>query len=139
MDATLLISRNWKNLFLLTLGVNMSVSLICKSVLGSRRAFQAFPKRFIIDMSYSNHFMDYKRSSIPSSMKKMMVTKRSPNFRQAVSVETVSVPTPSDTELLIRNRSVHPGFRTPARACKVHSEKLHNSRKCPGLEINRCF
>ncbi|KAK3513564.1 hypothetical protein QTP70_019460 [Hemibagrus guttatus] len=84
----------------------MSVSLMCKSVLGSRRAFQVFPKRFIIDMSYSNHFMDYKRSSIPSSMKKMMVTKRSPDFRQAVSVQTVPVPTPSDTELLIRNRYI---------------------------------
>ncbi|KAK3534784.1 hypothetical protein QTP86_024746 [Hemibagrus guttatus] len=84
----------------------MSVSLMCKSVLGSRRVFQVFPKRFIIDMSYSNHFMDYKRSSIPSSMKKMMVTKRSPDFRQAVSVQTVPVPTPSDTELLIRNRYI---------------------------------
>ncbi|KAF5893155.1 prostaglandin reductase 3 [Clarias magur] len=39
-------------------------------------------------------------------MKKMMVTKRSPNFREAVSIQTVPVPTPSDRELLIRNRYV---------------------------------
>ncbi|KAM9440044.1 prostaglandin reductase-3-like [Clarias gariepinus] len=81
----------------------MSVSLISKSV---RRAFQTYPKRCIIDMSYSHQFMDYKRSSIPSSMKKMMVTKRSPNFREAVSIQTFPVPTPSDRELLIRNRYV---------------------------------
>ncbi|XP_027009080.1 prostaglandin reductase-3 [Tachysurus fulvidraco] len=84
----------------------MSVSLMCKSVLGSRRALHAFQRRFIIDMSYSNHFMDYKRSSIPSSMKKMMVMKLSPNFRQAVSVETLPVPTPRSNELLIRNRYI---------------------------------
>ncbi|KAI5626416.1 prostaglandin reductase 1, partial [Silurus asotus] len=65
-----------------------------------------FSRRFIIDMSYSQHFMDYKRSAIPSSMKKMMATKRSPNFREAVSVQILPVPTPNDHELLIRNRYV---------------------------------
>ncbi|KAF4076757.1 hypothetical protein AMELA_G00218770 [Ameiurus melas] len=85
----------------------MSVRLMCKSVLGCRGAFQTrFQTRFIIDMSYSHHFMDERRSAIPSTMKKMMVKKRSPNFREAVSVQAFPVPTPSDRELLIRNRYV---------------------------------
>lgn len=63
-------------------------------------------KRFIIDMSYSAHFMDFKGSSIPSSMKKLVVTKLSPNFREAVSLQTCAVPTPGDAELLVRNRFV---------------------------------
>ncbi|XP_056237901.1 prostaglandin reductase 3-like isoform X1 [Seriola aureovittata] len=63
-------------------------------------------RRFIIDMSYSAHFMDFKGSSIPSSMKKLVVTKLSPNFREAVSMQTVAVPTPGDADLLVRNRFV---------------------------------
>ncbi|MBN3296194.1 PTGR3 reductase, partial [Amia calva] len=39
-------------------------------------------------MSYSTHFMDFKGSAIPSSMKKLLVTKLSPNFRDAVSLQT---------------------------------------------------
>lgn len=61
-------------------------------------------RRFIIDMSYSAHFMDFKGSSIPSSMKKLVVNKLSPNFREAVSMQTVAVPTPGDADLLVRNR-----------------------------------
>lgn len=61
-------------------------------------------RRFIIDMSYSAHFMDFKGSSIPSTMKKLVVTKLSPNFREAASVQTVAVPTPGDADLLVRNR-----------------------------------
>lgn len=61
-------------------------------------------RRFIIDMSYSAHFMDFKGSSIPSTMKKLLVTKLSPNFREAVSVQTVAVPTPGDADLLVRNQ-----------------------------------
>ncbi|XP_031731928.1 prostaglandin reductase 3 [Anarrhichthys ocellatus] len=61
-------------------------------------------RRFVIDMSYSAHFMDFKGSSIPSSMKKLVVNKLSPNFREAVSVQTVAVPTPGDADLLVRNR-----------------------------------
>lgn len=63
-------------------------------------------RRYIIDMSYSAHFMDYKRTSIPSTMKKLVVTKLSPHFREAVCVQTVAVPTPGNEELLIRNRFV---------------------------------
>lgn len=61
-------------------------------------------RRFIIDMSYSAHFMDFNGSSIPSSMKKLVVNKLSPNFREAVSTQTVAVPTPGDADLLVRNR-----------------------------------
>ncbi|XP_028673044.1 prostaglandin reductase-3-like [Erpetoichthys calabaricus] len=64
------------------------------------------PSRSIIDMSYSSHFMDFKGSSIPSTMRKLVVTKLSPNFREAVSLQTVPVPTPGDGDLLIRNRFV---------------------------------
>ncbi|XP_057689810.1 prostaglandin reductase 3-like [Corythoichthys intestinalis] len=64
------------------------------------------PRRPIIDMSYSAHFIDFKRSSIPSSMKKVVVNKLSPNFREAASVQTVPVPTPADGDLLVRNRFV---------------------------------
>lgn len=62
------------------------------------------PRRFIIDTSYSAHFMDFKGSSIPSSMKKLVVTELSQDFREAVTVRTVAVPTPGDAELLVRNR-----------------------------------
>lgn len=107
LDVTLFVYSGIGTFVYFVLGVNMSGSLMCRSVFGCCRAFPTFQKRFIIDMSYSHHFMDYKRSSIPSSMKKMMVTKRSPDFREAVCAQTVPVPTPSDSELLIRNRSVH--------------------------------
>ncbi|CAL9705360.1 unnamed protein product [Knipowitschia caucasica] len=64
------------------------------------------PKRHIIDMSYSAHFMDYRGTSIPGAMRKLVVTKLSQNFREAVSVQAVSVPTPGNDELLVRNRFV---------------------------------
>ncbi|KAF7226317.1 prostaglandin reductase 3-like isoform X1 [Nothobranchius furzeri] len=76
-----------------------------RSGTGARPA-GVYPTRSIIDTSYSAHFMDFKRSSIPSSMQKLVVTKLSPSFREAVSVRTVPVPTPGDAELLIRNRFV---------------------------------
>ncbi|XP_019962714.2 prostaglandin reductase 3 [Paralichthys olivaceus] len=63
-------------------------------------------RRTIIDMSYSSHFMDFMGSSIPSSMSKLVVTKLSPDFKEAVSVQSVAVPTPGDAELLVRNRFV---------------------------------
>lgn len=63
-------------------------------------------RRSIIDLSYSTHFMDFKGSSIPSSMKKLVVTKLSQNFKEAVSLQTVPVPTPGDGDLLVRNRFV---------------------------------
>lgn len=62
------------------------------------------PRRSIIDQSYSVHFMDFMGTSIPSSMKKLVVTKLSHNFREAVSVQNAAVPTPGDKELLVRNR-----------------------------------
>ncbi|KAK5892747.1 hypothetical protein CesoFtcFv8_013099 [Champsocephalus esox] len=37
-------------------------------------------------------------------MKKLIVNKLSPNFREAVSTQTVAIPTPGDAELLVRNR-----------------------------------
>ncbi|XP_033957746.1 prostaglandin reductase 3-like [Pseudochaenichthys georgianus] len=61
-------------------------------------------RRSIIDLSYAAHFMDFQGSSIPSSMKKLVVNKLSPNFREAVSTQTVAIPTPGDAELLVRNR-----------------------------------
>ncbi|MBN3317290.1 PTGR3 reductase, partial [Atractosteus spatula] len=77
---------------------------IRNALFGSRLV--SVPRRSIIDMSYSSHFMDFKGSAIPSSMKKLVVTRLSPNFRDAVSLQTVPVPTPGDAELLIRNRFV---------------------------------
>lgn len=81
------------------------------SVIGGRRrvtdalsGVHVVARRFIVDMSYSAHFMDFKGSSIASSMKKLVVSKLSPNFREAVSVQTVAVPTPGDADLLVRNR-----------------------------------
>lgn len=61
--------------------------------------------RPILDMSYSRHFLDFQGSSIPSSMKKLVVTKLSPNFREAVTLQQDSpVPLPGDGDLLVRNR-----------------------------------
>ncbi|XP_051574020.1 prostaglandin reductase 3-like [Myxocyprinus asiaticus] len=62
--------------------------------------------RSIIDLSYSTHCMDYRDSSIPAFTRKMVVTKLSPNFRDAVCIQSANVPTPADGELLIRNRYV---------------------------------
>lgn len=64
----------------------------------------AVARRFIVDTSYSAHFMDFKGSSIPSAMRKLVVNKLSPDFREAVCVQTVAVPTPGDADLLVRNR-----------------------------------
>lgn len=50
--------------------------------------------------------MDYKGASIPSAMKKLVVTQLSQSFREAVCVRTVPVPTPGNEELLVRNRFV---------------------------------
>lgn len=61
--------------------------------------------RPILDMSYSRHFLDFQGSSIPSSMKKLVVTKLSQNFREAVALRQDSpVPLPGDGDLLVRNR-----------------------------------
>ncbi|MEE6464646.1 hypothetical protein FKM82_006316 [Ascaphus truei] len=63
--------------------------------------------RPIVDMSYSHHFVDFQGSSIPSFMKKLVVTKLSPDFRQAVTLlPSAPVPVPGDGDLLIRNRFV---------------------------------
>ncbi|XP_060907129.1 prostaglandin reductase 3-like [Labrus mixtus] len=83
------------------------------SVIGGRRrgtdalsGVHPAARRTIIDLSYSAHFMDFQGSSIPSSMKKLVVNKLSPNFREAVAMQTVAVPTPGDADLLVRNRFV---------------------------------
>ncbi|XP_053324336.1 prostaglandin reductase 3 [Spea bombifrons] len=58
-------------------------------------------------MSYSHHFVDFQGSSIPSSMKKLVVTQLSPNFKKAVTlIPNAPVPVPGDGDLLIRNRFV---------------------------------
>ncbi|XP_062426040.1 prostaglandin reductase 3 isoform X1 [Rhea pennata] len=63
--------------------------------------------RPILDMSYSRHFLDFQGSSIPSSMKKLVVTKLSQNFREAVTLrQDAPVPLPGDGDLLVRNRFV---------------------------------
>ena len=72
---------------------------------GARTATDALPaRRLVIDTSYSAHFMDFKGSCIPSSMRKLRVEKLGADFREAVAVRTVAVPTPGDAELLVRNR-----------------------------------
>lgn len=61
--------------------------------------------RPIVDMSYSRHFLDFQGSAIPSAMKKLVVTRLSPNFREAVALRRgVPVPLPGDGDLLVRNR-----------------------------------
>ncbi|XP_063155101.1 prostaglandin reductase 3 [Candoia aspera] len=65
------------------------------------------PTRPIVDMSYSRHFLDFQGSSIPTSMKKLVVTKLNSNFREAVSLRNdAPVPLPGDGDLLVRNRFV---------------------------------
>uniref|UniRef100_A0A8C7ZMU4 15-oxoprostaglandin 13-reductase n=1 Tax=Oryzias sinensis TaxID=183150 RepID=A0A8C7ZMU4_9TELE len=85
-----------------------AVSAVCWGRRGADAlsGVRSVPRRLIIDTSYSAHFMDFKGSSIPSSMKKLVVNKLSPNFREAVGARAVAVPTPADTELLVRNRFV---------------------------------
>lgn len=75
---------------------------------GCEGAVRSFPPlRSVIDLSYTQHFMDFHRSSIPSSMSKLVVTKLSADFREAASLlRNVPVPTPGDGELLVRNRFV---------------------------------
>lgn len=96
----------------------MSISVLLRT--NGRRAFGAIgggrrgadllpgvpdpPRRSIVDLSYSTHFMDFAGSSIPSSMRKLVVTKLSQHFKEAVSLNTVPVPTPGDADLLVRNR-----------------------------------
>lgn len=78
----------------------------CGRRIGAALGVHVVPRRTIIDHSYSAHFMDFKGSSIPSSMKKLVVTKLSQDFRSAVSLQTVPVPTPGDEDLLVKNRFV---------------------------------
>ncbi|KAM9797888.1 prostaglandin reductase 3-like [Neosynchiropus ocellatus] len=85
----------------------MSTSVLARAGRGASSVLALRPGvRSIIDTSYSAHFMDFKASSIPSGMNKLVVDKLSPNFREAVSVRAVAVPTPGDAELLVRNRYV---------------------------------
>ncbi|XP_004715990.1 prostaglandin reductase 3 isoform X1 [Echinops telfairi] len=63
--------------------------------------------RTIVDMSYARHFLDFQGSAIPSAMQKLVVTRLSPNFREAVTLRRdCAVPLPGDGELLVRNRFV---------------------------------
>ncbi|XDA88463.1 hypothetical protein R6Z07F_018112 [Ovis aries] len=61
--------------------------------------------RAIVDMSYSRHFLDFQGSGIPSAMQKLVVTRLSPNFREAATLRRdCPVPLPGDGDLLVRNR-----------------------------------
>uniref|UniRef100_A0A8C6SPN7 Zinc binding alcohol dehydrogenase domain containing 2 n=1 Tax=Neogobius melanostomus TaxID=47308 RepID=A0A8C6SPN7_9GOBI len=95
---------------LLSLRSGTAVLRLFRPTRGGKEALSVGPRvparRYIIDMSYSSHFMDYKRTAMPSAMKKLVVTQLSPHFREAVRVQTVPVPTPGNEELLIRNRFV---------------------------------
>ncbi|XP_046527667.1 prostaglandin reductase 3 [Equus quagga] len=63
--------------------------------------------RAIVDMSYVRHFLDFQGSSIPRAMQKLVVTRLSPNFREAVTLRRdCPVPLPGDGDLLVRNRFV---------------------------------
>lgn len=61
--------------------------------------------RAIVDMSYARHFLDFQGSAIPRTMQKLVVTRLSPNFREAVTLRRdCPVPLPGDGDLLVRNR-----------------------------------
>ncbi|XP_074195931.1 prostaglandin reductase 3 isoform X1 [Rhinolophus sinicus] len=63
--------------------------------------------RTIVDMSYARHFLDFQGSAIPCAMQKLVVTRLSPNFREAVTLcRDCPVPLPGDGDLLVRNRFV---------------------------------
>ncbi|XP_051019777.1 prostaglandin reductase 3 [Acomys russatus] len=63
--------------------------------------------RAIVDMSYSRHFLDFQGSAIPRTMQKLVVTRLSPNFHEAVTLRRdCPVPLPGDGDLLVRNRYV---------------------------------
>ncbi|XP_039092350.1 prostaglandin reductase 3 [Hyaena hyaena] len=63
--------------------------------------------RTIVDMSYARHFLDFQGSSIPRAMQKLVATRLSPNFREAVTLRRdCPVPLPGDGDLLVRNRFV---------------------------------
>lgn len=61
--------------------------------------------RAIVDLSYARHFLDFQGSAIPRAMQKLQVTRRSPDFREAVTLRShCPVPLPGDGDLLVRNR-----------------------------------
>lgn len=61
--------------------------------------------RTIVDMSYARHFLDFQGSNIPRAMQKLVATRLSPNFREAVTLcRDCPVPLPGDGDLLVRNR-----------------------------------
>ncbi|XP_057644682.1 LOW QUALITY PROTEIN: prostaglandin reductase 3 [Chionomys nivalis] len=65
----------------------------------------AIGARAIVDMSYARHFLDFQGSAIPRAMQKLVVTRLSPNFREAVTLRRdCPVPLPGDGDLLVRNR-----------------------------------
>lgn len=61
--------------------------------------------RAIVDLSYARHFLDFQGSAIPCAMQKLVATRLSPNFREAVALRRdCPVPLPGDEDLLVRNR-----------------------------------
>ncbi|XP_055987513.1 prostaglandin reductase 3 [Sorex fumeus] len=64
-------------------------------------------RRAIVDLSYARHFLDFQGSAIPRAMQKLLVTRLSPDFREAVTLRRdCPVPLPGDGDLLVRNRFV---------------------------------
>ncbi|XP_054982488.1 prostaglandin reductase 3 isoform X2 [Sorex araneus] len=64
-------------------------------------------RRAIVDLSYARHFLDFQGSAIPRTMQKLLVTRLSPDFREAVTLRRdCPVPLPGDGDLLVRNRFV---------------------------------
>lgn len=100
-SSALLLRSSWGTRCCCWLSLKPVPSPILRSCL---RAARPRP-RPIVDMSYSRHFLDFQGSSIPSAMKKLVVTKLSSNFREAVTLRRdVPVPLPGDGDLLVRNR-----------------------------------
>ncbi|CAG6015967.1 unnamed protein product [Menidia menidia] len=93
---------------------------------GTLSGVHAVSSRSIIDMSYSAHFMDFQGSSIPSGMQKLVVTRLSPSFREAVSLQAAAVPTPGDAELLVRNRFVSSALQRRDENSRLRVEARSN-------------
>ncbi|KAM5222389.1 LOW QUALITY PROTEIN: prostaglandin reductase 3 [Ctenodactylus gundi] len=70
--------------------------------------------RTVVDLSYSRHFLDFQGSAIPRAMQKLVVTRLSPRFRDAVALRRdCPVPLPGDGDLLVRNRPLSTPSRSP--------------------------
>ncbi|CAN0272530.1 prostaglandin reductase 3 [Lampetra planeri] len=69
------------------------------------RRLLRLPSRGIIDMSYTQHFVEGGRP-LPRSHSKLVVTALSTDFREAVQLQEAPVPSPDSDQVLVRNRFV---------------------------------